>query len=132
MISSTVFSFLDLKTSMLGRNMHLISTSWSLILISIHLGLHLVVYFNNLRKKIKQSTFEYTIYFVILLLFIYGIYAFFKTEPWQELFLLTYFKFFDYEQLPIFFYLEKVGIVFSVILLTYGSIKLLTKRKAVK
>lgn len=132
MISSTVFSFLNLKTSMLGRDIHLVSTSWSLILISTHLGLHLVVCFNNLRKKIKQSTFEYTIYFIMLLLFIYGIYAFVKTAPWQELFLLTHFKFFDYNQLPIFFYLEKLGIVFLLIVLTYGSIKLLTKRKDVK
>ncbi len=129
MISTTVFSFLNLKTTMFARDLHLISTAWSLILVSVHLGLHLTACFNNIRKRIKESTLEYVIYLIVLLLFIYGAYAFIKTTPWQELFLLTHFKFFDYNQLPIFFYLEKLGMIFMIILLTYNMIKIITKER---
>lgn len=129
MISTTVFSFLNLQTTMFARDLHLVFTAWSLILVSIHLGLHLIVCLNNIRKKIKGSSFEYSTYLIALLLFIYGVYVFIKTTPWKELFLLTHFKFYNYNQLPIFFYLEKLGIVFLVIILTYSTIKIIEKER---
>lgn len=132
MISTTVFSFLNIKTNMIARSMHLSSTAWGLILIGIHLGLHLRICFDKIRKKIKTSSFEYTFYLIILLLLIYGIYAFIKNAPWQELFLLTHFKFFDYEQLPIFFYLEYLGITFLTIMITYSIMKVTKKRSEKK
>lgn len=132
MISTTVFSFLNIKTNMIARPMHLSSTAWGLILIGIHLGLHLRICFDKIRKKIKTSSFEYTFYLIILLLLIYGIYAFIKNAPWQELFLLTHFKFFDYEQLPIFFYLEYLGITFLTIMITYSIMKVTKKRSEKK
>ena len=132
MISTTVFSFLNIKTNMIARSMHLSSTAWGLILIGIRLGLHLRICFDKIRKKIKTSSFEYTFYLIILLLLIYGIYAFIKNAPWQELFLLTHFKFFDYEQLPIFFYLEYLGITFLTIMITYSIMKVTKKRSEKK
>ncbi len=132
MISTTVFSFLNIKTNMIARSMHLSSTAWGLILIGIHLGLHLRICFDKIRKKIKTSSFEYTFYLIILLLLIYGIYAFIKNAPWQELFLLTHFKFFEYEQLPIFFYLEYLGITFLTIMITYSIMKVTKKRSEKK
>ena len=51
MISTTVFSFLNIKTNMIARPMHLSSTAWGLILIGIHLGLHLRICFDKIRKK---------------------------------------------------------------------------------
>lgn len=71
MISTTVFSFLNIKTNMIARFLHLCATSWGLILIGIHLGLHLRICFDKIRKKVKTSSFEYTFYLIILLLFIY-------------------------------------------------------------
>lgn len=132
MISTTVFSFLNIKTNMIARSLHLCATSWGLILIGIHLGLHLRICFEKIRKKVKTSSFEYTFYLIILLLFIYGIYAFIKNTPWQELFLLTHFKFFDYEQLPIFFYLEYLGITFLIIMITYSIMRITKKRSEKK
>lgn len=129
MISTTVFSFLNIKTNMLARSLHLSSTAWGLILIGIHLGLHLRIFMDKIRKKIKTSSFEYTFYLIILLLLIYGIYSFIKNAPWNELFLLTHFKYFDYEQLPIFFYFEYLAIIFLIVIVTYISIKLVKKKK---
>ena len=132
MISTTVFSFLNIKTNMLARSIHLSSTAWGLILIGVHLGLHVRIGLDKLRKKIKTSSFEYTIYLIILLLWIYGIYAFIKNAPWNELFLLTHFKYFDYEQLPIFFYLEYLGMIFLIVIITYIIMKVTKKRSEKK
>lgn len=128
MISTTIFSFLNIKTNMTARLMHLSATSWGLILIGVHLGLHLRICFDKIRKKVKTSSLEYTFYLIIILLLIYGIYAFIKNAPWQELFLLTHFKFFDYNQLSIFFYLEYLAITFLIIMLTYTTMKIVKKR----
>lgn len=129
MISSTVFSFLNIKTTMLARTMHLSSTSWGLVLISIHLGLHLQIAFDKLKKKIKQTPFEYTIYLLILILLIYGIYAWIKNNLLNDLLLITKFKFLDYNQSPIFFYIEYLSIIFLIIIITYIIEKIMKKKK---
>lgn len=129
MISSTVFEFLNLKTTMFARGLHLSSTAWGLFLISIHLGLHLQIHFDKLKNKLKSSSFEYTFYLLLFLILIYGIYALIKNALWKDMFLITTFKFFDYNQNPIIFYLEYLGIIFLVILITYGIEKVLKNRK---
>lgn len=129
MISSTVFEFLNIKTTMFARGLHLSSTAWGLIFIGIHLGLHLRGCFDKLKNKVKTTSFEYTFYLLIFLLIIYGIYAVIKHTLWKDMFLITTFKFFDYNQTPIIFYLEYLGIVSLVVLITYGIGKILKRRK---
>lgn len=46
--------------------------------------------------------------------------------------LLTEFKFFDYTQSPIFFYLEQLAIIFCLSFLTYSIVFLVSKRRKVK
>ena len=68
MISSDVFDFLNIKTTMFGRSLHMISTSWGFVLMAIHVGLHITGIINKLNTKMKNSTFEYVYYFILLLL----------------------------------------------------------------
>ena len=130
MISSTVFSFLGLKTTQFGRNLHLISTSWGFVLMGIHLGMHLNVILYKFNKKMKESTFEYVYYLIMILFMLYGLYAFVSTEMWKDMFLVNEFKFFDYNQSPILFYLGEVGIACLFAFVVYFALKL--KKKKVK
>lgn len=124
MISSNVFSFLNIKTTMFGRNLHMLSTSWAFVLMAVHLGLHLNIILKRINNKMKNSSFEY-VYYLIMLLFIgVGLYTFIKTELWKDMFLVNQFKFFDYNQSPILFYLGEFAIVCFISLITYFLLRL--------
>ena len=125
MISSDVFDFLNIKTTMFGRSLHMISASWGYILMSIHIGLHITGVMNKLNTKMKNSTFEYVYYFILLLLIGFGIYSFISLRLWEEMFLLVDFKFFDYEQSVTFFYLKYIAILLAISLVIYIILKLI-------
>lgn len=110
MISSSVFSFLNVKTTTLGRNLHMISTAWGFVLMAIHLGLHLNI-ITKMNKKMKNSAFEYVYYLFLILLVGFGLYTFIETELWKDMFLVNQFKFFDYDQSPFLFYLGQLAII---------------------
>ena len=50
-ISSNVFSFLNISTKIWERRLHMLSTSWGFIFMSIHVGLHLNIIISKLNKK---------------------------------------------------------------------------------
>ena len=58
-ISSDVFNFLNIQAKSWGLKLHMLSTSWGFIMISIHLGLHLNPLLNKINTKMKKSAFEY-------------------------------------------------------------------------
>ena len=128
MISSDVFDFLNIKTTMIGRNLHMISTAWGFILIAIHVGFHITGIMNKLNTKMKNSTLEYVYYFIIVLLIGFGIYSFISLRLWEEMFLLTHFKFFDYEQSTIMFYLKYVGLLIAIALVIYFILNFIKKQ----
>lgn len=125
MISSDVFDFLNIKTTMFGRKLHMISTSWGFVLMSIHIGLHITGVMNKLNTKMKNNTFQYVYYFVLLLLIGFGIYSFISFRLLEEMFLLVDFKFFDYEQSTILFYLKYIAILIAISLVIYIILKLI-------
>ena len=127
MISSEVFDFLNIKTSMFGRNLHMISTAWGFVLMAIHVGLHITAIMSKLNAKMKNSTFEYVYYFAIAILIGFGIYSFISLRLWEEMFLLVHFKFFDYEQSTILFYLKYVGILIAIALIVYFILNFIRK-----
>lgn len=135
MISSDVFDFLNIKTTMFGRSLHMISVSWGFVLMAIHVGLHITGIMNKLNTKMKNSTFEYVYYFILLLLIGFGIYSFISLKLWEEMFLLVDFKFFDYEQSTILFYLKYIAILLSISLVIYiilSLIKIINNKKKIK
>ena len=123
MISSDVFDFLNIKTTMIGRNLHMISTAWGFILMSIHVGFHITGIMNKLNTKMKDNTFQYVYYFILLLLIGFSIYSFISLRLWEEMFVLIHFKFFDYEQNTILFYLKYICILIGVLLITYWLLR---------
>ena len=50
LVSGKVFAFLNLGGARIGRTLHLVSTAWAFVLMSMHLGLHLAPFVNKLKK----------------------------------------------------------------------------------
>lgn len=131
-ISSDVFSFLNIETKIWGRKLHMLSTSWGFILMSVHVGLHLNVLINKLNKKIKDSTFEYVYYLIIILLVIYGIHSFIKLNIISDMFLLNAFKYYDFNELPVIFYLHVIASSLFIGLTIHFTNNIKIKRKKEK
>lgn len=121
-ISSEVFEFLNIQTTMFGRKLHMITTSWGFILISAHIGLHLGSVIFKLKHKLKNSTFEYVYYFILLAIVLFGGYSFIITRFLENMFLLTDFSFFEFDKSPIIVYLEYISILIFVAFTIYGII----------
>ena len=129
MISTDVFAFLNIKTSMFGRMLHMLSTSWGFVLMAVHVGLHITSLMNKLNTKMKNNTFEYVYYFILILLVVFGIYSFINLNIWEDMFLVNHFKFFDYEQSNIIFYLKCLSIIIALALIIYFIFNIIKKRK---
>ena len=129
MISADVFAFLDIPTTMFGRRLHMLSTSWGFILMAIHVGLHITALMQKLNSKMKNSTFEYVYYFILVLLVGLGIYSFVNLRVGEDMFLVNDFKFFDYEQSPLLFYLKYVAVLIAIALVIYVIFSLIRKVK---
>ena len=131
-ISSDVFTFLNIPTTIFGRKLHMISTSWGFVIMSIHLGLHIGILINKLNKKMKDNTFEYVYYLILFLIAIYGLYSFIKLNFISDMFLLNAFKFYDFNELPIIFYLHVLSSSLFIGLITYLINNLNSQRKKEK
>ena len=105
-ISNDVFAFLKIQTTIFGLKLHMLSTSWGFVIMSIHLGLHLNVLISKINKKVKNSKFEYIYYFVFVLILVYGIYSFIKMNFISDMFLLNPFKVYNFDESPFVFYLH--------------------------
>lgn len=131
-ISSDVFTFLNIPTTIFGRQLHMVSTSWAFVIMSIHLGLHLGVFINKLNKKMKNSVLEYVYYLILILIVIYGVYSFKKLNFISDMFLFNAFKFYDFNESPIIFYLHVISSSLFIGLTIYFINNLKLKRKKEK
>ena len=131
-ISSDVFSFLNIQTKIWGRKLHMLSTSWGFVLMSVHVGMHLNILINKLNKKMKDNTFEYVYYLILILLVIYGIYSFIKLNLISDMFLLNAFKYYDFNESPVIFYLHVIASSLFIGLTIHFTNNIKIKRKKEK
>ena len=128
LISSTVFAWMNASGAMTGRTIHLIATSWTFILMSVHLGLHWAV-FVGMTKRIKMPELAATIIkwilrVVVLAVGIYGVVVFVQRAFYEELFLLTEFKQFNYDISAFAYLLQTVAMSATFVSATYYLKKL--------
>ena len=128
LISGTVFAWMNLSGTEFGRHLHMISTAWVFILMSIHLGLHFSA-FVAMAGKIKMPPLAKTIIkwilrVVVLCISIFGLYIFIQRAFYEELFLLTAFKFFDYEKSAFVYLIETAAMSILFVSITYYLKKL--------
>lgn len=129
-ISSEVLSFLNIPSKIWGRKLHMLSTSWGFVFMNIHAGLHLNVLINKMNQKMKGNTFEYVYYLIKTTLVFYGIYSYIKLNLISDMFLLNAFKYYDFNESPIVFYLHVIASSICIILTTIFISSI--KRKKVK
>lgn len=132
LISGHIFTFISINKMQLGRSLHLASTMWSFVLMSFHLGLHWSMFVNSIKKRISPASllskiFQYLSIVLVIILSIIGIYTIVVRKIWEELFLLTEFKWFDYEKMLLLYIFENITIVIFLASLTYYFKKLIIK-----
>ena len=123
MLSRDVFYFLNLTNSGLGRKLHMAATVWTFLLESLHLGFHWEAIQKSITKKITlpATLAIVTKWFfraVLLAVCLYGIFAFRSRNLYNEMFLLTEFKFMDFEEPPLRFFADHAAI--SILVVTAG------------
>ena len=131
-ILSDVFSFLKIQTTTWGLKLHMLSTSWAFIIMSIHLGLHLNGFINKINKTMKNNTFEYVYYLLFLILMIFGIYSFIKLNFISDMFLLNPFKVYNFDESPVAFYIHVITSSLFIAMTIYIVISILTKKNNMK
>ncbi len=130
-VSSYVFAWMKLSVGF-GRQLHMASTIWAFILMSVHLGLHwnLVI---GMVGKIKLSSkakivLKWAFRLIVIALIVYGVYSFCERRLWEEMFLLTDFKLFDYEKTILGYAVGSVSVSSVFISSTYYLRKIISKK----
>ena len=122
LISGKIFAFLNLGGARIGRSLHLVSTAWAFVLMSLHLGLHLTPLANKLKKH-RQLLWAGQI--LAVLLAAYGVYVFIDRALYEELFYLTEFKFFDTDKSAVLYFFETIAMSSAFVSLAHYGRKLL-------
>lgn len=118
LVSQYIFSVGNGSTIERGRFLHLVTTAWSFLLMSAHLGLHWTK-FMGMAKKIPmnpkvQAALCRFLQVLVLALCIYGVYLFIDRRFWEELFhLIDYQKEYD-ESKTLWIYLAESIVMSSL------------------
>ena len=101
MISKEIFAFFNIERNTIANLMHMFNQSWGFIIMSIHVGMHVIPIISKIKEKNKIVFF---VLFVISTL--YGAYCFYKMNFISDMFLLNHFKMYSFEEHPAIFYLH--------------------------
>ena len=134
MMSRYAFAFLDIHGGMsLARTMHMICAYWGFIFLSAHLGLHWSMMMGMAKKiaKIKGHSAVRTAVLRVLTLLLasFGVYAFWKNQITDYLFLKSQFVFFDFSQPPAQFFAEYLAMMGLFAAVSYYLGRALQKSK---
>ncbi|MCC8023788.1 MAG: DUF4405 domain-containing protein [Clostridium sp.] len=114
-LSRYAFSFLQIKGGLsLARLLHMAGAYWGLVLMALHLGLHWNMLLSmGLRASGKKEGRGGRIAGVVCgtIIALYGLYALMKRELLTYMFVRREFVFLDYEESPVFFYLDYLAIM---------------------
>lgn len=131
MLSREVFRFLGLRAGMFGRRMHMISTAWAYLLMSMHIGLHwgMVIGIAGKHIHLENRSFKTVVRYLPIVLTVYGIYALFRRQLPDRMFRLMEYAFFDYKEPAVFFFADYVCILILFATISYYFSELLKKLK---
>lgn len=80
----------------------------------------------------QDNTWEYVYYLILFLIVIYGLHSFIKLKFISDMFLLNAFKFYDFNESPIIFYIRTISSSLFIGLITYLINNFKLKRKKEK
>ena len=104
-LSNQLFTFLNIQSGLgFARIAHLLSSHWYYLFMSLHIGLHMGRFFQNVAAKIIPRI-------ILVLVCAYGLYAFIARGVWKYLILKQQFFFFDLERGYILFAMDYISII---------------------
>ncbi len=119
LMSKHLYTFLPTANlSSLARAIHLPLANWGFVLMSLHAGTHL----GAMLPKKKGIVLSF-----LSALSLYGVYAFFKRQIPDYMFLRLPFVFFDYSEPRLFFFADYLAVMILFAVLGYGVTLLLNK-----
>lgn len=136
-MSRDVFAFLPIEGGTgFARTLHMLSAYWGFILMSIHLGMHWGMIMAAIRKTAGLAKLspvrDWLLRGLAMLICGFGIYAFFKHNIADYLFLRSRFVFFDMEQPLALFFAEYISMMGLWVCIAYCAAKFLHKLPAKK
>ena len=118
LMSKHLYSFLPTANlSFLARAIHLPLANWGFVLMSLHAGTHLGAMLPKKKKAIVPC--------FLSSVSLYGVYAFFKRQIPDYMFLRLPFVFFDYSEPRLFFFADYLAVMILFAVLGYGVTLLL-------
>lgn len=132
--SQYIFSVGNGSTIELGRFLHLVTTAWAFILMSVHLGLHWTKFMGMAKKipmnpKVKTALCRF-FQVLVLALCIYGVYLFIDRRFWEELFhLIDYQKEYDDSKTFSVYLIESTIFSAFFVAITYYAKKITLHKK---
>ena len=104
-LSNYLFTFLNIQSGLgFARIVHLLSSHWYYLFMSLHIGLHMGRLLQNVAAKILPRI-------LLVLVCAYGLYAFIARGVWKYLVLKQQFFFFDLERGYILFAMDYISII---------------------
>ena len=121
-LSNHIFTFLNIQSGLgFARIAHLLSSHWYYLFMSLHIGLHMGRFFQNVAAKNLPRI-------LLPLTCLYGVYAFIARGVWKYLVLKQQFFFFDLERGYILFAMDYISIIILFATISHFIAKLLKKR----
>lgn len=136
-VSQYIFDIGNGSTIVFGRTLHLVSTAWAFILMSLHFGMHLGAFIGMVKKisKNKSTANVLKCAFIIMaaVICLYGAYLFTKRRFWEELFhLMDFQKEYDYTKMFSVYCVESAAISAMFVVIGYCAKLILTKARKQK
>lgn len=132
--SQYIFSVGNGSTIEFGRFLHLVTTAWAFLLMSVHLGLHWTKFMGMAKKlpinpRVKMTLCRF-VQGLVLALCIYGVYLFIDRRFWEELFhLIDYQKEYDESKTFLMYLMESVVMSSLFVAVTYYTKKFALQKK---
>lgn len=113
-LSEHALSFLPIKGGRaFAREVHMISSYWGFVLMSLHFGLHWSMIMGTAKRLVKEfpTAGKRLLRGSAALIAGYGVYAFIQREIGQYMLLRNHFVFFDFEEPLIFFLADYMAVM---------------------
>lgn len=128
MISGTVFAGLTIPGARCGSDIHMVSTAWAFVLMSLHLGLHWA-HFTAMAKLIRingrlRIAAVWLLRVFVLAVCAFGIWIFIERAFYEELFLISEYKNYDYAANAFVYMLETAALSAVFVSIAYYVKKL--------
>ena len=110
-LSNHIFTFLGIESGLgFARTAHLLSSHWYFLFMSLHIGLHSGMIANKIQFS-PESKLPVVLKFMVIIIALYGIYAFVSRGVWKYLILTQKFFFFNFEKGYLLFFVDYISII---------------------